>query len=107
MNATGIGASVRRKEDVRFVTGKGHYTADHNRPGQTYAYFIRSPHAHARIKSIDAKAASAMPGVLAVLTGAELAGDKLGNLICGPALDVGTGTQQLRVLPGERVAESP
>ena len=83
MNATGIGASVRRKEDVRFVTGKGHYTADHNRPGQTYAYFIRSPHAHARIKSIDAKAASAMPGVLAVLTGAELAGDKLGNLICG------------------------
>src|SRR5437899_8657990 len=83
MKATGIGASVRRKEDVRFVTGKGHYTADHNRPGQTYAYFIRSPHAHARIKGIDATAAKAMPGVLAVLTGADLAGDKLGNLICG------------------------
>src|SRR5213593_4398101 len=83
MDGTRDGASVRGKGEVRFITGKGHYTADHNRPGQTYAYFIRSPHAHARIKSIDAKAASAMPGVLAVLTGAELAGDKLGNLICG------------------------
>ena len=63
---------MRRKEDRRFITGTGHYTDDINRPGQTYAYFIRSPHAHATIKSIDAKAASGMPGVLAVLTGAEL-----------------------------------
>ena len=46
-------------------------------------YFVRSPHAHARIKRIDTKAAAAMPGVLAVLTGAELAADKIGNLICG------------------------
>jgi carbon-monoxide dehydrogenase large subunit len=83
MSATGIGASVRRKEDQRFITGKGHYTDDVNRPGQTHAYFLRSPHAHAAIKKIDAKAASAMPGVLAVLTGAELAADKIGNLICG------------------------
>ena len=83
MSATGIGASVRRKEDRRFITGTGHYTDDINRPGQVFAYFIRSPHAHAAIKSIDAKAASGMPGVLAVLTGAELAGDKIGNLICG------------------------
>jgi len=83
MSATGIGAAVRRKEDHRFVTGMGHYTDDINRPGQAYAYFIRSPHAHATIKSIDAKAASTMAGVLAVLTGAELAADKIGNLICG------------------------
>jgi carbon-monoxide dehydrogenase large subunit len=83
MSATGIGAAVRRKEDHRFITGKGHYTDDINRPGQTYAFFIRSPHAHATIKSIDTKTAAAMPGVLAVLTGAELAADKIGNLICG------------------------
>ena len=83
MSATGIGAAVRRKEDHRFITGKGHYTDDINRPGQAYAYFLRSPHAHATIKSIDATAASSMPGVCAVLTGAELAGDKIGNLICG------------------------
>jgi carbon-monoxide dehydrogenase large subunit len=83
MSATGIGATVRRKEDQRFITGKGHYTADVNRPGQTHACFVRSPHAHARIKGIDAAAASKMPGVLAVLTGADLAADKIGNLICG------------------------
>ena len=53
MSATGIGAAVRRKEDQRFITGKGHYTDDVNRPGQCYAYFLRSPHAHARIKTID------------------------------------------------------
>jgi carbon-monoxide dehydrogenase large subunit len=83
MSATGIGAPVRRKEDHRFITGKGHYTDDINRPGQTYAFFVRSPHAHATIKSIDGKAAAAMPGVVAVLTGAELAADKIGGLICG------------------------
>ncbi len=83
MSGTGIGASVRRKEDQRFITGKGHYTDDINRPGQTYAYFLRSPHAHAKIKSIDTKAAAAAPGVVAVLTGTELAADKIGNLICG------------------------
>jgi carbon-monoxide dehydrogenase large subunit len=83
MSATGIGASVRRKEDQRFVTGKGRYTADIDRPGQAYAAFVRSPHAHARIKAIDSKAATAMPGVLAVLTGTELVADKIGNLICG------------------------
>ncbi|MGC1348292.1 MAG: xanthine dehydrogenase family protein molybdopterin-binding subunit [Xanthobacteraceae bacterium] len=83
MSATGIGAAVRRKEDHRFITGKGHYTDDINRPGQSYAFFIRSPHAHAAIESIDATAASTMPGVLAILTGADLAADKIGNLICG------------------------
>jgi aerobic carbon-monoxide dehydrogenase large subunit len=83
MSATGIGAAVRRKEDRRFITGTGHYTDDVNRPGQAYAHFIRSPHAHATIKSIDVKSAARMPGVLAILTGAELAADKIGNLICG------------------------
>jgi carbon-monoxide dehydrogenase large subunit len=81
--ATGIGAAVRRKEDLRFITGKGQYTDDISRPDEARAMFVRSPHAHARIKSVDTKAASAMPGVLAVLTGAQLASDKIGNLICG------------------------
>ena len=93
MSATGIGAAVRRKEDQRFITGKGHYTDDVNRPGQCYAYFLRSPHAHARIKAIDGTAAAKMPGVLAVLTGAELAGDKIGNLICGWMITSKDGTQ--------------
>jgi carbon-monoxide dehydrogenase large subunit len=83
MNATGIGAAVRRKEDFRFITGKGQYTDDISRPGQTHIHFLRSPHAHAKIKAIDAKAAKAMPGVLAVLTGEDLAADKIGSLICG------------------------
>ncbi len=92
MSGTGIGASVRRKEDQRFITGKGHYTDDINRPGQAFAYFVRSPHAHATIKSIDTKAAAGMPGVLAVLTGAELAADKIGNLICGWMIHSKDGT---------------
>src|SRR5256885_16850617 len=83
MNATGIGAAVRRKEDQRFITGRGHYTDDVNRPGQAHAMFVRSPHAHATIRSIDVKAALAREGVLAVLAGAELAADKIGNLVCG------------------------
>ncbi len=83
MVATGIGAPVRRKEDLRFITGKGHYTDDINRPGQSYACFLRSPHAHAKIKHIDASNATAAPGVVAVLLGADLAADKIGSLICG------------------------
>jgi carbon-monoxide dehydrogenase large subunit len=83
MSATGIGAAVRRKEDFRFITGKGQYTDDISRPGQTSIYFLRSPHAHARILKIDTKAAAAMPGVVGVFTGAEFAESKLGGLICG------------------------
>lgn len=83
MTSTGIGAPVRRKEDQRFVTGKGRYTDDLSRPGQTFAYFVRSPHAHAVIRGIDTSAARAMPGVLAILTGDDLAADKVGGLICG------------------------
>ena len=83
MGATGIGAPVRRKEDRRFITGKGHYTDDFTRPGQAYAYLLRSPHAHARLKAIETAAARGMPGVLAVLTGVDLAADKIGSLVCG------------------------
>jgi aerobic carbon-monoxide dehydrogenase large subunit len=82
MSATGIGAAVRRKEDIRFVTGRGHYTDDFSRPGQGHAWFIRSPHAHAKIVKVDAAAVQERPGVH-VLTGADLAADKIGNLICG------------------------
>src|SRR3984957_2393964 len=92
MSATGIGAAVRRKEDQRFITGKGHYTADIDRPGQACAYFVRSPHAHARIRALDSKAATAMPGVLVVLTGAELSADKIGSLICGWLIHSKDGT---------------
>jgi carbon-monoxide dehydrogenase large subunit len=92
MGETGIGAAVRRKEDFRFITGKGQYTDDISRPGQTYIHFVRSPHAHAKIKKIDATAAKGMPGVVAVLTGADLAADKIGNLICGWAITSKDGT---------------
>ncbi|MFL5106566.1 MAG: hypothetical protein ACJ8DX_10760, partial [Xanthobacteraceae bacterium] len=77
MSATGIGAAVRRREDLRFITGRGHYTDDFSRPGQGHAHFIRSAHAHAKIVKVDASAAEGRPGVH-VLTGAALAGDKIG-----------------------------
>jgi len=83
MSATGIGASVKRTEDIRFVTGKGHYVDDVNRPGQAYAYFLRSPHAHATIDKLDASAALKSPGVAAIFTGDDIAADKVGGLICG------------------------
>jgi carbon-monoxide dehydrogenase large subunit len=83
MSATGIGASVKRSEDIRFITGKGHYVDDINRPGQAHAYFLRSPHAHATIDKIDAAAAREAPGVVAIYTGDDIAADKVGGLICG------------------------
>jgi len=83
MSATGIGASVKRTEDIRFITGKGHYVDDINRPGQAYAYFLRSSHAHATIDKIDTAAALKAPGVVAIFTGDDIAADKVGGLICG------------------------
>lgn len=83
MGVEGIGASIARKEDKRFITGKGRYTDDVRLHGMTHAQFIRSPHAHARIKAVDTSEAMKMPGVIAVLTGQELVDDKIGNLICG------------------------
>jgi len=79
----GIGARVLRKEDRRFITGQGNYTDDIPVKNAAYAEFVRSPHAHARIVRIDTAAALAAPGVIGVLTGAALAEDKVGNLICG------------------------
>ncbi len=82
----GIGARVKRKEDKRFITGKGRYTDDIRMENQAYAAFVRSPHAHARVKGIDASEAEAMEGVIAVLNGAQLTGDGIGNIITGWAI---------------------
>lgn len=78
----GLGASPRRLEDYRFVTGDGLYASDLSLPGQAYLHVVRSPHAHARLLSIDVTAARKMQGVLAVLTGADAAADGLGPIPC-------------------------
>lgn len=78
-----IGAAVKRKEDYRFLTGAGQYTDDVVQAHQSYAVFLRSPYAHARIVRIDAEAARKQRGVLAVLTGEDLATDKVNGLPCG------------------------
>ena len=83
-SATGIGASVKRKEDFRFITGRGRYTDDINQTGQSYAVFLRSPHARARIDGIDASAALSIDGVISVLTGADMAADGLGDIVVDP-----------------------
>ncbi|MBH60870.1 MAG: hypothetical protein CL569_00135 [Alphaproteobacteria bacterium] len=83
MAENGIGARSLRKEDARFLRGTGHYIDDINRPGQAYAAFVRSPHAHAKINKVDTSKAAGAPGVLAVLTGDDLAADEIGGLICG------------------------
>lgn len=92
MGVEGIGARVARKEDKRFLTGKGRYTDDMVVPGMKYAYFVRSPYAHAKIKSIDVDAAKAMPGVIDVLDGKQLLADGIGNLICGWMIHSKDGT---------------
>src|ERR1700722_5356310 len=74
---SGIGAPVRRREDLRLVRGAGRYTADENLPRQIHAVMVRSPHAHALIRTIAAEKALALPGVLAVLTGADFLADGL------------------------------
>src|ERR1700755_28342 len=92
MGVEGIGASGVRKEDRRFITGKGRYADDIKLVGLTHAHFIRSPHAHAKVKSIDSSAAMKIPGVVGVLTGQEIVDDKVGNLICGWAISSKDGT---------------
>ncbi len=74
---SGIGQPVRRREDLRLLTGRGRYSDDINVPGQAYAVMVRSPYAHAHIRSIDVAAACAAPGVFAVLTGRDIQGDGL------------------------------
>ena len=83
MTENGIGAAVRRKEDHRFITGGGQFVDDINRPNQLYAYIVRSPVAHARVRRVDIAAALAVSGVKAVLTGADMAADGIGGLPCG------------------------
>src|SRR5580704_1006677 len=78
MTKFGVGQPVRRFEDVRLLTGNGRYQDDRVLPGQAYAVFVRSPHAHAAIRSISTDAAASAPGVLAVYTGADYAADGLG-----------------------------
>ena len=92
----GIGQPVRRKEDDTLVRGKGKYTDDFNLPGQAYAWIVRSSHAHGIIRGIDTAAAKAMPGVLGVWTGADLAAANYGPYTCGLPLKSRDGTPLLQ-----------
>src|SRR5690242_10750310 len=77
---SGIGQPVRRREDLRLLTGRGQYSDDLNLPGQAYAVMLRAPHAHAVIRKIETAAAAAAPGVLAVLTADDIRADGLNPL---------------------------
>ena len=83
MAASMIGSKVERKEDKKFLTGKGRYTADINLVHQTYAYFVRSPHARAKITKVDIAKALKAPGVINIFTGEDIAREKIGGLIAG------------------------
>ena len=85
-----VGQAVERREDARFLTGRGQYTDDITLPGQTYGVFLRSPHAHARIKSIDTAAAAKAPGVVGILTGEHF--KAVGGLPCGWLINSLDGT---------------
>src|SRR5215469_16884785 len=82
----GIGKPVQRKEDRRLLTGKGYYVADVRLPNTAYAALVRSPHAHARIQSIDTADAAKAPGVIAVLTGADFVADGMKLMDHRPSL---------------------
>jgi len=83
MASSMIGSKVERTEDKKFITGKGRYTADITLHGQSYAFFIRSPHARAKIKKVDIAKALKAPGVVSILTGEDIVKDKIGGLIAG------------------------
>lgn len=87
MGRFGAGQPVRRVEDQRFLTGRGHFTDDIDFAGQAHAFVLRSPHAHARLRTIDIDAARSSPGVLAVLVGADLAADGIGGIPCAYTTD--------------------
>ena len=76
----GAGQPVKRLEDQRLLTGKGHFIDDKPEDGALWLYMLRSPHAHAKIVSIDTKAAAEMPGVEAIYTGADLIAEDIGTL---------------------------
>ncbi|MCL4185872.1 MAG: xanthine dehydrogenase family protein molybdopterin-binding subunit, partial [Burkholderiaceae bacterium] len=92
MSQSPIGQALPRREDRRFLTGAGQYTDDVVMQGQTYGVFVRSPHAHARIKGIDAARARQAPGVVAIFTGADLVEAKVGGLPCGWLIHSKDGT---------------
>jgi carbon-monoxide dehydrogenase large subunit len=92
MSSSPIGKALPRREDKRFLTGAGQYTDDVVMPGQTYGVFLRSPHAHARIRKIDTSRAMKAPGVVAIFTGADLAEAKVGGLPCGWLIHSKDGT---------------
>src|SRR5260370_32951333 len=92
MGVEGSGGRGVGKEDRGFITGTGRYVDDLKVQGMTHAHFGRSPHAHAKVKSIDSSAAMKMPGVVGVLTGKQIVDDKIGNLICGWAITSKDGT---------------
>src|SRR6478672_2980564 len=80
-NATGyVGSRIKRREDPRLVTGNGNFTDDFTPAGTVYLHMLRSPHAHAKITSIDTSAAKKLPGVLAVFTGEDLKKELSGPL---------------------------
>src|SRR5215813_4062316 len=78
MGKFGIGQPVRRFEDKRLLSGNGHFQGDNDLHGQAYAYVLRSPHAHARIRALDLTAAQTAPGVLLIMTGDDLVKANLG-----------------------------
>ncbi|HEX4367766.1 MAG TPA: xanthine dehydrogenase family protein molybdopterin-binding subunit, partial [Rhodopila sp.] len=99
-----IGDSPRRREDARFVIGRGGYLDDLRFDGVTHAVFLRSPHAHARIKGIDTVAAMGVPGVVAILTAADVATDGLRPL--RPTVEANVQTNEpFRFLPQPLLAE--
>ncbi len=100
-----VGSRVERKEDKKFLTGKGRYTADINLVNQTYAFFVRSPHARAKIKNVDTSKASKAPGVVKILTGKDLADDKIGGLIAGWKI-VSQDGKDMKVPPHPPLASS-
>src|SRR5258708_20478748 len=97
-----IGQSIRRKEDVRFLTAAGQYTDDVNPSHHTHAYFLRSPHAHAKIRKIDTSKAKAAPGVVSIHTGEDLTG--VNGLPCG-CLITGTDGQPMKEPPHPLLAQ--
>ena len=104
MEQYGIGQPVRRKEDVRFITGTGCFTDDIDLPGQAHGVVLRSPHAHARIRSLETARAAAAPGVLAVLTGHDAAADGLPPLPCQVDVPGAGGTAMAN--PGRPVLQT-
>ncbi|MEE8516794.1 MAG: xanthine dehydrogenase family protein molybdopterin-binding subunit [Alphaproteobacteria bacterium] len=96
MEKFGISQPVRRREDVRFITGAGRFNADHNLDGQAHIFYLRSPHAHARINSIELAAARSAPGIVAIFTGDDLIADKLEPLPFQGDVETRTGEPMFR-----------